>query len=99
MTNPTGREALAEVMNHPWTTRDFPGSPDPHIVRREPLRSDERDGNVIRGMKGFEFGTEEAIEKKLVEVLESDVYHRAVQHWEGKQGTNNSQNGVGNGKR
>ena len=38
--------------------------------------------NVIRGMKGFEFGTEE-IKKKLLEpVLESDAYHRAVQYWE-----------------
>ena len=79
-------------------TRGFPGPPDPHLVHREPLRSDELDRNVIRGMKGFEFGTEEDIERKLLEVLESDGYHRAVQHWERKRGINNGRNGVVNGK-
>lgn len=49
-------------------------------------------------MKGFEFGTEEEIEKKLLEVLESDAYHRAVQYWERKRGINNGRNGVVNGK-
>ena len=49
-------------------------------------------------MKGFEFGTEEEIEKKLLEVLESDAYHRAVQYWERKRGVNNGRNGVVNGK-
>jgi len=98
VTNPPARATLAEVMNHPWMTRGFPGPPDPHLVHREPLRSDELDRNVIRGMKGFEFGTEEEIEKKLLEVLESDAYHRAVQHWERKRGINNGRNGVANGK-
>ena len=79
-------------------TRGFTGSPDPHLVHREPLRSDELDRSVIRGMKGFEFGTEEDIEKKLLEVLESDAYHRAVQHWERKRGISNGRNGVANGK-
>ena len=49
-------------------------------------------------MKGFEFRTEEEIEKKLLEVLESDTYHRAVRYWERKRGINNGQNGVVNGK-
>ena len=98
VTNPPARATLAEVMHHPWMTRGFPGPPDPHLVHREPLRSDELDKNVIRGMKGFEFGTEEEIEKKLLEVLESDAYHRAVQHWERKRGINNGRNGVVNGK-
>ena len=98
VTNPPARATLAEVMNHPWMIRGFSGPPDPHIVHREPLRSDELDRNVIRGMKGFEFGTEEEIERRLLEVLESDAYHRAVQHWERKRGINNGRNGVVNGK-
>jgi len=49
-------------------------------------------------MKGFEFGTEEDIEKRLLEVLESDAYHRAVQYWERKRGINNGRNGAVNGK-
>lgn len=98
VTNPPARATLAEVMNHPWMTRGFPGPPDPHLVHREPLRSDELDKNVIRGMKGFEFGKEEEIEKKLLEVLESEGYHRAVQYWERKRGIDNGRNGAANGK-
>lgn len=98
VTNPPARATLAEVMNHQWMTRGFPGPPDPHLVHREPLRSDELDRKVIRGMKGFEFGTEDEIERKLLEVLESDAYHRAVQYWERKRGINNGRNGISNGK-
>lgn len=98
VTNPPARATLVEVMNHPWMTRGFPGAPDPHLVHREPLRSDELDRKVIRGMKGFEFGTEEEIERRLLEVLESDAYHRAVQYWERKRGINGSRNGIANGK-
>ena len=98
VTNPPARATLSEVMNHPWMTRGFPGPPDPHLVHREPLRADELDRNVIRGMKGFEFGAEEEIERRLLEVLESEGYHRAVQFWERKRGINNGRNGVVNGK-
>ena len=70
VTNPAQRATLAEVLSHPWMVRGFRGPPDSHLVHREPLRADELDRNVIRGMKGFEFGTEEEIERKLVEVLE-----------------------------
>jgi hypothetical protein len=62
----------------------FSGPPDAHLVHREPLRSDELDRQVIRGMKGFEFGTEEEIEMKLIQVIESDEYIRAVQVYECK---------------
>jgi hypothetical protein len=98
VTNPPARATLAEVMNHPWMTRGFPGPPDPHLDHREPLRSDELDRNVIREMEGSQFGTEEEIEKKLLEVLGSDQYHHAVQHWERKRDTNTGQNGVVNDK-
>ncbi|KAF9646812.1 Pkinase-domain-containing protein [Thelephora ganbajun] len=98
VTNPSARATLTEVLNHPWMARDFPEPPNPHLVRREPLRPDEVDRNVIRGMTGFEFGTEEEIEKKLVEVLRSDVYRRAVQHRERKRCTNNGRNGIVNEK-
>lgn len=85
VTNPAQRATLAEVLSHPWMVRGFRGPPDSHLVHREPLRADELDRNVIRGMKGFEFGTEEEIERKLIEVLESDAYYRAVQFWERKR--------------
>ena len=86
VTNPTNRASLHEVLNHPWMVRGFNGPPDPHLVRREPLRVDELDRSVIRDMKGFEFGSEDDIEKRLIRILESDAYVRAVQHWERKRG-------------
>ncbi|PCH34832.1 Pkinase-domain-containing protein [Wolfiporia cocos MD-104 SS10] len=95
VTNPAARAPLSEVLNHPWMLRGFRGPPDSHVVHREPLRADELDRQVIRGMKGFEFGTEEEIERKLIEVLESDAYYRAVQHWERKRMIPNGRNGNG----
>lgn len=88
VTNPSTRAPLSEVLNHPWMVRGYHGAPDSHLVHREPLRADELDRNVIKGMKGFEFGTEEEIEQKLIEALESDSYYRAVQNWERKRMVN-----------
>ncbi|KAI0354421.1 Pkinase-domain-containing protein [Trametes cingulata] len=88
VTNPAARAPLSEVLSHPWMVRGFRGPPDSHLVHREPLRADELDRTVIKGMKGFEFGTEEEIEHKLIEVLESDAYYRSVQHWERKRMSN-----------
>ncbi|KAI0084545.1 hypothetical protein BDY19DRAFT_898273 [Irpex rosettiformis] len=97
VTNPAQRAPLAEVLSHPWMCRSFSGPPDSHLVHREPLRADELDRQVIKGMKGFEFGTEEEIERKLIEVLESDAYYRSVEHWERKriQGTNGRNGNTG----
>ena len=85
VTNPQQRASLPDLLSHPWMTRGFNGSPDPHLLRREPLRADELERQVIHGMTGFEFGTEEDIEHRLVTILESDAYKRAVQHWETKR--------------
>lgn len=82
VTNPAIRAPMTEVLNHPWMTRGFPSPPDPHLVHREPLRADELDRHVIKGMHGFEFGSDDEVERKLVEVLESENYARAVQWWE-----------------
>ncbi|PPR05012.1 hypothetical protein CVT24_010205 [Panaeolus cyanescens] len=87
VTNPANRATLSEVMSHAWMTRGFNGPPAIHLVHREPLRPDELDRQVIKGMKGFEFGTEDEIERKLVHILESDAYIRSVQHWERKRST------------
>ncbi|KAF9530809.1 hypothetical protein CPB83DRAFT_850357 [Crepidotus variabilis] len=89
VTNPAQRATLAEVMSHPWMVRGFMGPPAIHMVHREPLRPEELDRQVIKNMKGFEFGTEEEIERKLVHVLESESYQRAVQHWERKRSVGN----------
>ncbi|PPQ65043.1 hypothetical protein CVT26_015739 [Gymnopilus dilepis] len=89
VTNPANRASLQEVMSHPWMVRGFSGPPAIHMVHREPLRPDELDRQVIRGMTGFEFGTEDEIERKLVQILESEAYVRAVQYWERKRSMGN----------
>ncbi len=83
--NPQQRASLSDLLNHPWMTRGFNGPPDHHLLQREPLRAAELDRHVIRGMTGFEFGTEEEIEHRLVAILESEAYKRAVQHWESRR--------------
>lgn len=83
--NPDTRATLFEVLNHPWMRKGFSGPPDSHLAHREPLRADQLDRQVIRSMTGFEFGSEEEIERKLTQVLESDAYIRAVQVWEEKR--------------
>ena len=85
VTNPQLRAPLPDLLNHPWMTRGFDGPPDAHLLRREPLRADELDRQVIRGMTGFEFGTEDEIERRLVAILESEAYKRAIQYWENKR--------------
>ncbi|KAF7305457.1 Non-specific serine/threonine protein kinase [Mycena chlorophos] len=87
VTNPALRAPLHEVLNHPWMLRGFAGPPNPHLVRREPLRSQDIDPQVIRGMDGFEFGSDDAdITEKLTTVLESDAYTRSVRAWERRRG-------------
>lgn len=85
VTVPTQRATLHEVLNHPWIVKGFPGPPAAHIPPRVPLRFGELDDEVIRGMTGFEFGTEEEIRMKLSEVIESDSYRQAVRNWEAKR--------------
>ncbi|KAE9394058.1 Pkinase-domain-containing protein [Gymnopus androsaceus JB14] len=97
VTNPSLRAPLAEILAHPWMVRGFSGPPENYLLRREPLRADELDRAVIRGMKGFEFGEEEEIERKLVAVLESEAYLKAVRYWERKRGLGTGEvNGYGN---
>ncbi|KAG7085501.1 hypothetical protein E1B28_003063 [Marasmius oreades] len=95
VTNPALRASLTEVLSHPWMVRGFSGPPENHLLHREPLRADELDRNVIRGMKGFEFGDEKEIERKLAKILESDAYQRAVREWERKRGVLGNLNGNG----
>src|SRR5258708_950769 len=85
VTNPNMRATMQEVMSHPWMVRNFAGPPAIHMVPREPLRADELERDVIRGMTGFEFGTEDDIENRLTDILLSEPYRRAVDMWERKR--------------
>ena len=89
------RAPLAEALSHPWMILGFNGPLDPHMLHREPLHADELDREVIRGMAGLEFGSEQDIENQLVAILESEEYVRAVQHWEGIRSIGGYPNGHG----
>ncbi|KAJ7689047.1 hypothetical protein B0H17DRAFT_937855 [Mycena rosella] len=86
VTNPALRAPLHEVLAHPWMLRGFSAPPPPHLVRREPLRPQDIDPQVIRGMTGFEFGTDDEISARLLAILESDAYARAVRAWDRRRG-------------
>ncbi|KAJ7218870.1 hypothetical protein B0H12DRAFT_327087 [Mycena haematopus] len=87
VTNPALRAPLSEILAHPWMLRGFSGPPTPHLVHREPLRPADIDPKVIKGMSGFEFGSDAAeIQERLLAVLESDAYSRAVRAWERRRG-------------
>ncbi|KIK64112.1 hypothetical protein GYMLUDRAFT_95016 [Collybiopsis luxurians FD-317 M1] len=98
VTNPALRAPLSEILSHPWMIRGFSGPPENYLLHREPLRADELDRQVIQGMKGFEFGSDDDIERKLIAVLEGDTYIKAVQYWERKRGIGSS-NGYSNGSK
>ncbi|GAA5839620.1 hypothetical protein JCM11251_003560 [Rhodosporidiobolus azoricus] len=82
VTVPAQRATLTEVLHHPWMCKNFASPPAPHIPARTPLRFGELDDEVLRGMTGFEFGTEAEIAAKLGDVLQSDLYRQAVRNWE-----------------
>ncbi|POW21511.1 hypothetical protein PSHT_02314 [Puccinia striiformis] len=73
-----------------WS-KDSMAPPDPHIPHREPLRLSQIDPEVIKGMTGFEFGTEEKIEADLRAVLSSEMYLKVLKLYDDKR--SNSING------
>lgn len=87
VTDPNNRATLAEVLASPWLNKGYETPTDSYLVPREPLRPEELDNQVIRGMAGFEFGSEEAIRQRMVDILSSDQYRRATSSWEDRKRT------------
>ncbi|KAK0535502.1 Serine/threonine-protein kinase [Tilletia horrida] len=85
-TNPAQRATLPEVLSHPWMIKGFDNTPDPHIPQRQPIRPDTLDPEVIKGMTGFEFGTAEDIQTRMLEILTSDTYLNVLRAWEARNG-------------
>lgn len=82
VTDPAQRATMTEVLASPWLNKGYDTQPDTHLIHREPLRVDELDAEVIRGMAGFEFGTADQVEFRLREVLTSNTYRSALSDWE-----------------
>ena len=82
VTDPAHRATLAEVIASPWLNKGFEAPTDSYLVPREPLRPEELDGEVLRGMAGFEFGTEENIRQRMSDLLMSETYRKVNSDWE-----------------
>ncbi|KAJ9112601.1 hypothetical protein QFC19_000621 [Naganishia cerealis] len=82
VTDPTQRATMTEVLASSWLNKGYEVQPETHLVPREPLRIDELDTEVIRGMAGFEFGTVQQVEHRLREVLTGSSYRAALADWE-----------------
>jgi hypothetical protein len=85
VTDPTQRATLTEVLAHPWMNKGYDTAPDAHLINREPLRADELDMEVVKGMTGFEFGEPRDIEAKLHDVLLSPSYLQVLHDWENRR--------------
>ncbi|KAK3807314.1 MAG: kinase-like domain-containing protein [Benniella sp.] len=81
VTVPSQRATMAEVLAHPWMNKSYDAPQPSYCPQRSPL-TEPLDMNVIRGMTGFEFGTEEEIEQRLLEIIRSESYQTAAKNWQ-----------------
>ncbi|ODH48364.1 CAMK/CAMKL/KIN1 protein kinase [Paracoccidioides brasiliensis] len=77
VTDPKQRANLNEILNHPWMTKGFSGSPENFLPHREPLQL-PLDPDIVQRMTGFDFGPPEFITAQLTKVLESEDYQNIV---------------------
>ncbi|KAG2232997.1 hypothetical protein INT48_001060 [Thamnidium elegans] len=68
---------LSEIIIHPWINKGYDGPVDNYLPDRVPLTL-PLDMEVIRGMTGFEFGTEIDIRDKLQNIITSHEYQKAA---------------------
>ncbi|CAO3646003.1 unnamed protein product [Mucor hiemalis] len=77
VTNPTHRATISEITIHPWLNKGYDGPVDNYVPDRLPLTL-PIDMEVVRGMTGFEFGSESEIRDKLQKIITSDEYQKAA---------------------
>ncbi|ORX46729.1 Pkinase-domain-containing protein [Hesseltinella vesiculosa] len=75
--NPSHRATTTEIMTHPWMNKGYDEMVDNHLPERVPL-SLPVDMEVVRGMTGFEFGSEQEIKQQLEDIIQSDEYQQAA---------------------
>ncbi|KAF9934742.1 serine/threonine-protein kinase KIN2 [Linnemannia zychae] len=80
VTVPSQRATMAEVLAHPWMNKSYDSPQPSYCPQRSPL-TEPLDMNVIRGMTGFEFGTEQEIEQRLLSIIRSESYQIAARNW------------------
>ena len=77
MTNPAHRASVSEITVHPWMTKGYDGPIDNYLPERLPLTLPV-DMEIVRGMAGFEFGSETEIRERLEHIITSEEYQKAA---------------------
>ncbi|CEP13447.1 hypothetical protein [Parasitella parasitica] len=72
------RASLSEVIVHPWLNKGYDAPVENYLPSRKPLQLPV-DMAVVRGMRGFEFGTEQAIKSELEAIITSEEYQFSAQ--------------------
>ncbi|KAK4517683.1 uncharacterized protein ATC70_001024 [Mucor velutinosus] len=75
------RATMSEVIVHPWMNKGYDAPVENYLPKRKPLQL-PIDMNVVRGMQGFEFGTEEAIKSELEAIITSEAYQSSARQVE-----------------
>lgn len=75
------RATMSEVIVHPWMNKGYDAPVENYLPKRKPLQL-PIDMQVVRGMRGFEFGTEEAIKSELEAIITSDAYQSSAKQVE-----------------
>ncbi|CAO3633937.1 unnamed protein product [Cunninghamella blakesleeana] len=75
--NPSHRATTAEITIHPWMNKGCNEPIENYLPDRVPLTL-PIDMEVVKGMTGFEFGTEEEIKEQLESIIQSDEYQKAA---------------------
>lgn len=77
VTNPAHRATVSEVIIHPWMNKGYDAPVNNYLPDRPPLTLPV-DMDVVRGMTGFEFGTETEIKENLEKIIQSNEYQKAA---------------------
>lgn len=75
------RATMSEVIVHPWMNKGYDAPVENYLPKRKPLQL-PIDMNVVRGMRGFEFGTEKAIKSELEAIITSEAYQSSAKQVE-----------------
>jgi len=74
------RATFPEIAQHPWITKGGEGPIENYFPVRIPLTLPLED-EVLRGMRGFEFGSEDEIRTKLTAIIQSTAYVKASEQY------------------
>jgi hypothetical protein len=81
VTNRKKRATMSEVIVHPWLNKGYDAPVENYLPKRKPLQL-PIDMNIVHGMRGFEFGSEQFIKEELELLISSDEYQQAAKNLE-----------------